>query len=173
MNDKIINSVDNTNNIDHIDKNEANLKKAIKTIPISTMDKIDLDNKVTYSIKSLDKKIHDKVSKKINNNELSKNQEAKLDWVALNIANKSNELISDMIFSLDQSFPNEAFEDLKNSWIKELSNVLDGIKFYDKVKIKELSETEKLMANNDNWWVAASLRKHWSFGWMFMSVFKN
>jgi len=61
------------------DDAEANLKKAIKTMPISTMDKIDLDNKVTYSIKSLDKKIHDKVSKKINNNELSKEQEAKLD----------------------------------------------------------------------------------------------
>jgi len=31
----------------------------------------------------------------------------------------------------------------------ELSNILDGIKFYDKKKVNKLSETEKLLASND------------------------
>jgi len=172
MNDKIISSIDISWDTDHIDKNKDNLKKAIRTMPISTMDKIDLDNSITDNIKSLDFKIHDKVNKKIENHDLTEKQEFQLDWIISELASKSNDLVINMISSLDNNFPNNEFIDIENNWMIELSNILDGIKFYDKKKVNKLSETEKLLASNDIWWFANAYKKNWSIWWMVMSIFK-
>jgi hypothetical protein len=173
MNEKVINDVDSINSVDHIDKNWDNLKKAIKAMPIWTFSKIELDNNITNNIRNLDAKIHKKVNDKIKNNELTSEQELKLDWIIWNLASESNDLVLNMINSLDESFPNDDFNNLENKWLEKLTNVLDWIKYYDKKKVVELSESEKLLANYDNaWGFANAYKKNWSIWWMIMSVFK-
>jgi hypothetical protein len=172
MEKKIIDTIEVSWNIDHIDKNKDNLKKAIKAMPIWTLDKIDLDNKITSNIKSFDDKIHKKVAEKIKNHQLTSEQEIKLDWIILDLANKSNALISNMINSLDETFPNNDFLELESMWITEITNVLDGIKYYEKKKINHMSESEKLLASNDTGWFTNAYNKYGWVWWMIWSIFK-
>ena len=112
--ENIINSIDTVNSVNHIDKNNNLLKKAIKTMPISTYARLNLDKKITKTIHDFDKNIQEKVSEKIKNNKLNLDQEEKLDKVVFDLANKSNNLVTNMINSLDESFPNIEFLELES-----------------------------------------------------------
>jgi len=171
MKENIIDSIDTVNSVDHIDKNNDLLRKAIKTMPISTYARLNLDNKITKTIQDFDNNIQEKVSKKIENNKLTPEQEEKLDKVVFDLANKSNDLVVNMINSLDESFPNVEFLDIKDNWLKELSNVLEWIKFYDKKKVQKLSESEQLLDKYDTWWFSNAYKKHWWVLWMVTSIF--
>ncbi len=151
MEKKIIDTIEVSGGVDNITEND-NLNKAIDTMATTGYAKATLKNKIKDNIKNFDINIHEKVSEKIKNHELTSEQEEKLDKIISDLVIKINNLVSNMISSLDEGSFNSDFYDLQLEWITEVTNILDWIKYYEKKKVVSKSESEKLLASNDDKW---------------------
>jgi len=169
-----------------IEQKDINIKKTLEEID-RVYNKLSKREKISASLdwyKSINEKFKNIVLKinSLDENEellekeelLSNDQLTKINSIFLDIYNNYKIIIEkykEWKLNKSNSFIN-SLSSLEEMWNKSMLNILDGIKFYDKKKVNNLSETEKLLASNDIWWFANAYKKNWSIWWMVMSIFK-